>query len=324
MKHQRYTVCILMAAYNGQDYISEQIESILSQSYINWRLYIRDDGSSDQTVSIIKNYVEKYPTKIFLLEDSHSSQDVKENFNILFQSVPNFDYYMFSDQDDVWEVDKISCLLSSLLRVDNNKNEVPLLAYSDLKVVDSSLDTIHSSFMEYSNLILRTKNQLEQLLLFNVAPGCSMMFNHALRKRVRYIPKECHMHDWWMMLAAIVFGRIIFVPKPLVLYRQHTHNVLGASNAHTKNYWQRYKKWCNPAHLSYLINFYREYKNDLLMQSSMFLQCFEADLSTQEKQTISLYIEILQQHFSLLTVIKAFQLHFTFPKFSTTFKFWII
>lgn len=324
MNFNTHTVCILMATYNGERYIKEQIDSILTQSYSNWILYIRDDGSCDNTMSIIKTYIQKYPEQIFLLEDSLSSQNVKENFNILLQSVPKFDYYMFADQDDVWESNKISVLLDRILKANSYKIASPLLVYCDLKVVDSNLNIIHPSFMEYSNLILRNENQFEQLLLFNVAPGCSMMFNHALREKIPRIPKECHMHDWWIILAANILGEIIFVPKPLVLYRQHEHNVLGASDATSKNYWQRYKKWCNPTHLLYLINFYREYKNNLLTQSGMFLEYFDSNLSIQQKQTILLYIKMLQRHFSLITVIKAFQLHFTFPKFSTTFKFWII
>lgn len=324
MNFNTHTVCILMAIYNGERYIKEQIDSILTQSYSNWILYIRDDGSCDNTMSIIKKYIQKYPEQIFLLEDSLSSQNVKENFNILLQSVPKFDYYMFADQDDVWEKNKISVLLDRILKAGSQKITNPLLVYCDLKVVDSNLNTIHSSFMEYSNLILKDENQFQQLLLFNVAPGCSMMFNHALREKISRIPKECHMHDWWVILVANILGEIIFVPKPLVLYRQHEHNVLGASNATPKNYWKCYKKWFNLTHLLYLINFYRKYKNSLLTQSVKVLEYFGNDLSIQKKQTILIYIKMLQRHFSLLTVVKAFQLHFTFPKSSTTFKFWII
>lgn len=324
MKFSTHTVCILMATYNGEQYIREQIESILTQSYSNWVLYIRDDGSCDNTLSIIKTYIQKYPKQIFLLEDSLSSQNVKENFNILLQSAPKFDYYMFADQDDVWENNKISVLLDRILNENSQTTSTPLLVYCDLKVVDSDLNTIHPSFMEYSNLILRNENQFQQLLLFNVAPGCSMMFNHALREKISCIPKESHMHDWWVVLAANILGKIIFVPKPLVLYRQHEHNVLGASNATSNNFWERYKKWCNLKHLLYLINFYREYKNNLLIQSSMFLESFDYRLSISQKQILLSYIKMLQQHFSLRTIVKAFQLHFTFPKFSTTFKFWII
>ena len=119
---QKLSLAILMATYNGEEFIREQINSILNQTYKNWKLIIHDDGSTDNTVDIIKEYTKKYPNKIILIEDNIKCNGAKENFSHLIKIAYknfNFDYILFSDQDDIWLPNKIEVSLSKIQEMEN-------------------------------------------------------------------------------------------------------------------------------------------------------------------------------------------------------------
>lgn len=216
---------IMMATYNGEKYICEQIESILAQTYHEWKLFISDDGSNDHTIEIINKYQERYPNKIFILESRNTFHNAKDNFSYLLKKIPEAEYYTFCDQDDIWLIDKLEKMLYTLQKR-QIKNIV--LAYHDMLVGENLEKTKHLSYYEYTKINLNTANSLQQTLLYNTIPGCSMLFNHELRKRIVDIPRECFMHDWWVLLVALCSqGQIIFVNKTLSLYRQHAENQIG-------------------------------------------------------------------------------------------------
>jgi len=139
---------ILLAAYNGERFLKQQIDSILAQSNQDWQLLIRDDNSSDSTVNIIKDYTVKYPHKIRLIEDDRGRLGPALNFGKLLEHTDN-DYVMFSDQDDVWLPDKIDLTLNTMKDAEEIYPNMPILVHTDLKVVNEDLKIIADSLWSY-------------------------------------------------------------------------------------------------------------------------------------------------------------------------------
>jgi len=222
---------ILMATYNGERFIREQINSILNQTYENWKLIIHDDGSTDSTVNIVKEYVKKYPEKIILIEDGIRCGGAKENFAHLINIAKakfNFDYIMFSDQDDVWLPNKIEITLQKMIEVETQYKNTPIIVHTDLTVVDANLNIIAKSFWEYQTMN-PWNNTIACLLLENTVTGCTMMINKNLFEKIIIFPKEAICHDSWIALVCSAIGGVIArIKAPTVLYRQHGKNVTGA------------------------------------------------------------------------------------------------
>lgn len=223
-------IAILLATYNGGEYVSEQIESILEQTCEDWVLYIHDDGSKDNTVEIVKAYEQKYPEKIVVL-DGPSTGGAKTNFLYLFREV-EAPFYMCCDQDDVWLSDKIALTkkeMDNLVRGDENK---PCLVFTELCVVDGNLQVIAEKMSEYQGLDCKKVN-FNRALIQNVVTGCTMMVNRVLRDELSKIEDfdGVLMHDWWATLVATRFGKVAYLETATILYRQHGNNGVGATNA---------------------------------------------------------------------------------------------
>ena len=240
--HSTDKIAILMATYNGEKYICQQIDSILSQTCKDWELYIHDDGSTDNTIAALESYVEKYPNKIHLI-DGKSTGGAKYNFFYLFGQV-EAPYYMTCDQDDVWLDKKIELTYDKMLTIEN-KADVPCLVYTELRVVDSELNTIADTMSGYQSLDCH-KRTINQFILQNSVTGCTMMVNMALRDKMLHITDidNTIMHDWWAALVAAQFGKTAFIDEPTILYRQHGDNSLGALGINKLSYivrrvWQK-------------------------------------------------------------------------------------
>lgn len=224
-------VDILMATYNGEKYIDDQINSIINQTYNNWILYIHDDGSTDKTIKIIKSYTEKYPNKILFLEDNMKNLGATQNFAWLLKHSKS-DYIFLCDQDDVWLPNKIEHFMNKMLFLETKwgKN-TPLLIHSDLIVTDENLKTIYSSFWQYVKLNPKLSNDLYSLLLHNIVTGCAMMINKKAKLKSIPIPEEVIDHDHWIAINVAKYGKIYYFKNPYVLYRQHGTNVVGLEGA---------------------------------------------------------------------------------------------
>lgn len=240
--HSTDKIAILMATYNGEKYICQQIDSILSQTCKDWELYIHDDGSTDNTIAVVESYVEKYPNKIHLI-DGKSTGGAKYNFFYMFGQV-EAPYYMTCDQDDVWLDKKIELTYDKMLTIEN-KADVPCLVYTELRVVDSELNTIADTMSGYQSLDCH-KRTINQFILQNSVTGCTMMVNRALRDKMLRITDidNTIMHDWWAALVAAQFGKTAFIDEPTILYRQHGDNSLGALGINKLSYivhrvWQK-------------------------------------------------------------------------------------
>ena len=230
------SIDILLATYNGQAYLREQIDSILAQSNQDWQLLIRDDGSNDNTVSIIKDYVAKYSDKILLIEDSENHLGASLNFSRLLEN-STAEYIMFSDQDDVWLPRKVEATLNLMKATEKAYPNKPILVHTDLRVVDSRLKIIAKSLWKYQGIPPEIGNNANRVVLQNCATGCTIMINSKAKEISLPVPKEAIMHDWWLAINAAKHGKIVYIPKQLVLYRQHSNNAVGAKKFPKRKVW---------------------------------------------------------------------------------------
>lgn len=219
---------ILMATHNGSRFIGEQIESIQSQTYENWRLLVSDDCSNDGTLDVVRRYATK-DTRIRVVSEGVYHGGAKENFFSLmgFADAP---YCMFCDQDDVWLPEKIEKCLAEMCRLERDcETAVPLLVFCDMKVVDVKLSVISDSFERYVNLSPR-RTEFSHVLAQALGAGCSFLMNHELIERSLHCCdlSAIVMHDWWVSLVAAAFGQISYLDESLCLYRQHGGNEVGA------------------------------------------------------------------------------------------------
>ncbi|HGD1619842.1 TPA: glycosyltransferase family 2 protein [Streptococcus agalactiae] len=214
-------VNILMATYNGEKFLAQQIESIQKQTFKEWNLLIRDDGSSDKTCDIIRNFTAKDSRIRFINENEHHNLGVIKSFFTLV-NYEVADFYFFSDQDDVWLPEKLSV---SLEAAKHKAFDVPLLVYTDLKVVNQELNILQDSMIRAQSHHANTTLLPE--LTENTVTGGTMMINHALAEKW-FTPNDILMHDWFLALLAASLGEIIYLDLPTQLYRQHDNNVLGA------------------------------------------------------------------------------------------------
>lgn len=229
-------IAILLAAYNGEKYISDQIESLLKQTEQRWELFIHDDGSTDQTPEIIQSYEKRYPNRIHNLNGGPCG-GAKNNFFYLMRNV-HADYLMFCDQDDVWLPEKVEMTYRQMKKTESlYGDKKPLLVFSDLSVVNENLDLIADRMSVYQKLDpdhIKPKDVMIQ----NVITGCTVMINRVLAEFARKTnnTEKIIMHDWWCALLAACFGVVSYVDKPLVLYRQHGGNSVGAKNLNSLSY----------------------------------------------------------------------------------------
>ena len=242
-------VAILMATYNGEKYIREQVHSIQLQTYTNWDLLVSDDGSSDATLSIISELADK-DCRVRILPSMNETGTASGNFMGLIHRAQDYEYVFFCDQDDVWYSNKIEKELGVLRKTENNSSPgVPVLVFSDSRVVDQDLVPIRSSFVETLGFSAADIG-FAQLAISNVAQGCTIGMNASLVSLLcRFdFNSDIGMHDWWAMILAMGFGTAAYIDEPTMDYRQHEKNVVGAVDSTMSSWLARIAK--KPSSLS--------------------------------------------------------------------------
>ena len=220
---------ILLASFNGERFLREQIESILAQNHSALRITASDDGSSDSTRAILTEYAERLPQRFTLLAQAIPTGSAKGNFLRLMQHA-TADYLCFADQDDVWMPDKVSRSLAALHSLEQQHgDQMPLLVFSDLRVADEHLQTIAPSYWRMSSIDPTVVSRLPRLLGQSVVTGCTMLINRPMLEVARLMPAAATMHDRWIALLAATMGASTSLREPTVIYRQHERNVIGAS-----------------------------------------------------------------------------------------------
>ncbi len=222
------TVNILLSTYNGEKYLAEQIDSIIDQTYTDWNLLIRDDGSIDNTLSIIKKYEEKNSRIKFINPLQVENVGVHKSFKRLV-SYQNADYYFFCDQDDYWMPEKIEKMLEN---VGEHNSDIPQLWYSDFSSTDESLNVIRKKLRNPNGNFVNPP--LKDVLVCNVVTGCTAMINNTLKDLWVNDKEIVGYHDTFCGLLAVTFGKVHFVDEVLILYRQHSNNAAGIASKKTK------------------------------------------------------------------------------------------
>ena len=223
-----HLVDILLTTYNGDKYLQEQIDSLLVQTFTDWRLIVRDDGSDDKTVTILNGYQHSNPLKITVLDDSLGRLGPAKSFEYLTR-VSSAPYVAFCDQDDIWMPDKLLLQIEVIQKAEKKQGGVmPILIHTDLYVIDENQKFLDDSFWNYQNLNPQVMNKLRRLLVQNYVTGCTVLINRTLLELALPIPGQAIMHDWWLALIATSEGRVISLGEKTVKYRQHDMNDIGA------------------------------------------------------------------------------------------------
>lgn len=215
------SVAILLATYQGERYLSEQLDSFARQTHSNWKAWASDDGSTDSTVSILQRYQAQWaPGQLTIMRGP--AQGSSRNFTSLTHSPAiQADYYAYSDQDDIWEDDKLARALAWLTTQEADK---PALYCTRTRLVDAQNREIGLS----PNF--QRPPGFANALMQNITGGNTMVFNDAARRLLCSVPADTEIviHDWWVYLVVTACGGVIyFDPEPGVRYRQHDSNLIG-------------------------------------------------------------------------------------------------
>ena len=220
---------ILLAAYQGEKYLPALLASLAAQSEPDFQVLMQDDGSTDGTAGILSDWAARDRRFRLAAEQGRHLGAVGNFLSLLRQSEGG--PVLFCDQDDLWEPRKLSVLLRAWEAAATDPS-LPLLIHSDAAIIDAEGRITAPSFFRLQGWDPDAV-QLSRLLVQNNATGCMMMINRPLADLIlRYgDPSRMFMHDWFIALTAAAFGRIIFLPEPLVRYRQHEGNAIGASRS---------------------------------------------------------------------------------------------
>ena len=271
-------ITILLATYNGEKYIETQIESLLSQTYTNWRLIIRDDNSTDNTPTLLEKYQQQYPDKITILPAAANLGSIL-NFNALLTFAHDAKYIMFCDQDDCWLPDKIAVTYSKMgaLEKEYGTNH-PVMVFTNFQYVNEEMQIIESKKDFEINTIQNFG--FPHLLAQNPVYGCTTIMNRALVDKIASIPAQAENHDHWAALVAAAFGKLYYLNTKTILYRQHSKNISGSFDNDTLQ--KRFKRiFINKknfkdakAKYSMLQFFYRRYYSRLNKEQQRILDNF--------------------------------------------------
>ncbi len=231
---QTHTV-IVMATRNGARFLPAQLASIQAQSVSDWTLLVRDDGSSDDTVTVL-TAAARQDRRIALVEDRLGNLGAAGNFAHLaaLAFARGADRLFLADQDDVWRPDKMARLLDAIAATERRRGaDCPVLAHSDLQLIDGAGRPVASSFMHFQRIRHQVDDPLRMLLVQNFVTGCATAVNRALLAFAIPFPDRIPMHDWWLALCAAAAGELAFVAEPTIAYRRH-----GANAVAVRGFWR--------------------------------------------------------------------------------------
>jgi glycosyltransferase involved in cell wall biosynthesis len=221
------TVNILLSTYNGIRYLDEQIASLLSQTYPEIKIVVRDDGSTDGTYERLLKYAQQH-RKIVVIRGERLGA-ASSFLKLLQDADSDSEFYAFCDQDDSWAQDKIRNAVDAFDSCDTSH---PSLYFSRLEYVDSQLN-----HLGYTKVFRRYG--FRNALVENIVSGCTLVINHAARNLLCEQKPTCVlMHDWWCYLVISAFGKIIYDERLNIKYRLHGSNTVGGQT----NSWE-YVKW---------------------------------------------------------------------------------
>lgn len=216
-------ITVLMSTYNGEKYLKEQLDSIFAQKNVDVKLVVRDDASSDRTVDILKEYQKNHENMIII--NDRKNLGACCSFLYLIRTYTKGKYFALADQDDIWDEDKLVTAVKVIETVEKKKSNIPLLYYSNLRVVNEK-----NEFERMSHTIPHVSKNRYAALIENLATGCTVVYNRDLANLAKKTqPEQYSMHDVWLYRVAKIFGEAIYDFEPHINYRQHAENVVGTS-----------------------------------------------------------------------------------------------
>ena len=250
MKNTDPLVTILLATFNGAAYLKEQLDSLIRQTYVSWELVVHDDGSTDGTLDILAEYSEMEP-RMMLLDDGVTGLGAVGNFIHLLNHVRG-DLYMFCDQDDIWLENKVASMVNVI-----KGHHGPALVYANAHFYKGG------TVVKQNTTVMHPSSLRNTLFLNSGVQGCSTLVNAALVELLRPFPETLAMHDHLFTMGAVSFGRIIYVDRVLMWYRQHDQNVTGGQHvgwaSRLKSFFSRGKPVISRPHFIANEAFYRHY-----------------------------------------------------------------
>ncbi|GIU66633.1 glycosyltransferase family 2 protein [Candidatus Phycosocius spiralis] len=245
----QHKVAILLCTYNGQHYLAEQLDSIAAQTHTHVEIWASDDGSQDDTPAILEAYQHKWPKGHFTIHRGPALGFAANFLSLTCKADLDADYYAFSDQDDIWEPNKLSRALAWLSTIPES---IPALYCSRTRLVDEQNDEISVS------PLFTSPPSFANALMQNIGGGNTMVFNNAARSILREAGEKLPViaHDWWTYIVVTGCGGLVhYDPTPTLRYRQHDANLIGmnaswaARFARINMLWQgQFKNW-NDRHI---------------------------------------------------------------------------
>lgn len=265
MEEPKVIVC--MSTYNGEKYIEQQIESITNQTYSNIEIYVRDDGSKDNTVKILQDYEKQ--GKIKLIKGENVGV-VNSFYNCLKEAIDKGEIFAYCDQDDKWHEDKIERAVQALQKEENN---IPVLYFSEFNYCDENLNFLNKSKLNKKGVSFR--NSIVECISF----GISEVFNKKLAQKILSsgTEKVCF-HDWWAYMIAAGLGKVVYDEEPTVEYRRTGNNVSPSGKSAIKLQIYRVKKFL----------FGRYFKN-IREQINKYKEQFSKELNEQNQKTLNMF-----------------------------------
>jgi glycosyltransferase involved in cell wall biosynthesis len=223
---------VLLATWNGERFIEEQLKSLFGQTFRNFRLIVRDDASTDSTLNIVEQYRLRFPDRIVVHINQYRRGPCR-TFSLLMEdsAAP---YVALCDQDDIWRKDKLEVSVGAAKRIEaDHAVNTPVLVFSDLTVVGKDNQILAPSMWRMMHVNPR-RASLGSLLVQNLVSGCTILANRSLLLRATPIPEAAVMHDFWLALVGAAFGVLHPLYEATVRYRQHQGNAIGARNGWIK------------------------------------------------------------------------------------------
>ncbi len=273
-------VAVIMSTYNGEAFIEEQLDSILAQSYKNIEIVVRDDGSKDKTVEIIKEYQKKY--KNIQLFEGENLGFIKSFFELL--KLVDADYYSYADQDDIWIENKIELAVNSLNKLDDTK---PNMAFGKSDYYDENMQFIGESEKNREYSFLKS-------LFSCVSQGMTMTVNKKTRDMIiQNMPKSCFFHDWWTYILCVSMGNVAYDNVTTVKYRRRKQNATSEGQGYIRLLVWRIKNLL-----------FKNGMKDIKQQMLNFKEIYYNELSEENKKILDLFSN--EKYSFIIALKKAF------------------
>lgn len=244
-------ICVLMSTYNGERFLSEQLQSIENQTYKNWRLVISDDGSSDGTLEIAKKFQQKWGNERLEIRQGPQQGFCSNFLSMVCDTNISADLYAFSDQDDIWMAEKLSRAIAYFTSVTDQS--FPRVYCGRTQIVDEELNAL--GFSPLFSLPRSFRNAIVQ----SIAGGNTMVFNQVAKELLEQAGlQKAVSHDWWLYQMTTGAGGVVFYdPEPSLMYRQHAGSLIGSNTSFRSRIERvfnalngRFKEWNTQNHMA--------------------------------------------------------------------------